>query len=98
MINILRRVGDLVILKVDPKLKLHRSFQGPYRVHSVTATSASIQPVNCPDKETIFVSLQRLSRYHTADMEDAKPLLGHGKGRKRCQVRCKSGYTSDNKG
>ena len=42
------RVGDLVMLKVDPKFKLDRSFQGPYRVHSVPATCASIQPVNCP--------------------------------------------------
>ena len=31
-------------------------------------------------------------------MEDAKPWLGHGKGRKHCQVRRKTGDTSDNKG
>ena len=92
------RVGDFVMLKVDPKFKLDHSFQEPYQVHSVTGTCASIQPVNCPDKETIFVSLQRLSRCHTAHMEDAKPWLGHGKGRKRRQVRHKTGNNSDNKG
>ena len=31
-------------------------------------------------------------------MEDAKPWLGHGKGRKRHKVRNKTGNTSDNKG
>ena len=46
--------ADLVMLKVDPKFKLHHSFHGPYRVYSVTATCACIQPVNCPDKENFF--------------------------------------------
>ena len=52
------KVGDLVMLKVDAKFKLDRSFHGPYRVHNVTSTCACIQPINSPDKEKIFVSLQ----------------------------------------
>ena len=87
------KVSDLVMLKVDPKFKLDHSFRGPYRVHSVTATCACIQPVNCPDKEKIFVSLQRLSRCNTANVENAKPWLGHGKGRKCRQIRHKTGAT-----
>ena len=81
------KVGDLVMLKVDAKFKLDRSFRGPYRVHNVTSTCACIQPINSPDKEKIFVSLQRLSRCNSARVENAKPWLGHGRTRKRRQVR-----------
>ena len=59
-------------------------------MHSITATCASIQPVNYPGKETIFKSLQQLSPCNTAIMEDAKLWLGPGKGRKCRQVRCKT--------
>ena len=45
-------VGDLVMLKVDPKFKLDRNFHGPYRVHGVTSTSARIQLINNPDLQT----------------------------------------------
>ena len=36
------KAGDLVMLKVDAKFKLDRSFRGPYRVHNVTPTCACI--------------------------------------------------------
>ena len=87
------RTGDLVMLKVEPTFKLDRTFRGPYRVHDVTPTCPSIQPINSPNKETIFVSLQRLSRCHGTMLEDAKPWLGHGKSRKRRQVR-RPGYSA----
>ena len=38
------KTGDLVMLKVEPTFKLDRTFRGPYRVHDVTPTCASIQP------------------------------------------------------
>ena len=50
-----RREGDLVMLKVEPKFKLDRTFQGPYGVHVVTSTSARVQPIN--DAMVICVSL-----------------------------------------
>ena len=82
------KVGDLVMLKVDPKFKLDRAFRGPYRVHQVTSTCACIQPVNRPDQEKIFVSLQRLSCCERgASLDEVQPWLGHGYTRKRRQVR-----------
>ena len=75
------------MLKVEPTFKLDRTFHGPYRVHDVTPTCASMQPINSPNEETIFVSLQRLSRCHGTMLENAKPWLGHGKNRRRRQVR-----------
>ena len=80
-------VGDLVMLKVEPTFKLDRTFRGPYRVHNVTSTCAGIQPINSPNEETIFVSLQRLSRCHASMLENIKPWLGHGKKRRRRRVR-----------
>jgi len=35
-------IGELVMLKVDPKFKLDRYFRGPYRVHNVTAMCAYV--------------------------------------------------------
>ena len=79
-------VGDLVMLKVEPTFKLDRTFRGPYRVHDFTPTCAlSIQPINSPNEETIFVSLQRLSCCHETMLDNAKPWLEHGKVRKRRQ-------------
>ena len=76
------KVGDLVMLKVDAKFKLDCSFHGPYRVHNVTPTCACILTINSPDKEKIFVSLQRLSCCNSVELGNAKPWLGHGKARK----------------
>ena len=82
-------VGDLVILKVELIFKLDRTYHGPYsyKVHNVTLTCASIQLINSPNKETIFVSLQCLSYCHGSMLENIKPWLGHGKKRRCCQVR-----------
>ena len=80
-------VDDLVMLKVEPVFKLDRTFCGPYRVHNVTSTCAGIQPINSPNEETIFVSLQRLSRCHASTLENIKPWLGHGKKRRCHRVR-----------
>ena len=79
-------VGDLVMLKMEPTFKLERIFRGPYRVHNVTSTCAGIQPINSPNEETIFVSLQCLSRCHASMLENIKPWLGHGKKRRCRQV------------
>ena len=87
-------VGDLVMLKVEPAFKLDRTFQGPYRVHDVTPTCASIQPINSPNEETIFVSLQRLSRCHRTMLENTKPWLGHGKSRRRRKVRPRKDHSN----
>ena len=80
-------MGDLVMLKVEPTFKLDRTFRGPYIVHNVTSTCAGIQPINSPNEETIFVSLQRLSRCHASVLENIKPWLGHGKKRRCHRVR-----------
>ena len=59
-------------------------------MHDVTSTCACIQPINSPNKspnkENIFVSLQRLSRCHGTMLDFVKPWLGHGKTRKRRKI------------
>ena len=52
MTKVLTIEGDVVM---DPKFKLNRSFNGPFGVHSMTVTSAIIQPINKPDEEAICV-------------------------------------------
>ena len=68
-------MGDLVMLKVETTFKLDRTFHGPYRIHNVTSTCASIQPINSPNEETIFVSLQYLSCCHGSMLGNIKPWL-----------------------
>ena len=75
------------MLKVDPKFKLDRQFRGPYPVHNVTATCVYIQPINMPNSDVICVSLQWLSRCTGQGLKSAQPWLGHGKTRRRRQVR-----------
>ena len=75
-------VGDLVMLKVEPKFKFDRTFCESYRVYNVTSTCAGIQPTNSSNEETTFVSLQLLSRCHVSKLENIKPWLGHGKKRR----------------
>ena len=53
---------DLVMLKVEPRFKLDRTYRGSYHVQGVTSTCATIVPINTPDGEVINVSLQRLLR------------------------------------
>ena len=90
------RIGDLVMLKVEASFKLDRTFRGPYRVHAVTSTCACIQPINSPDAEKIYVSLQRLSRCHGTMLDNVTPWLGHGKTRKRRQIRPRQVTDSNN--
>ena len=86
-------VGDSLMLKVEPTFKLDRTFCGLYRVHNVTSTCAGIQPINSPNEETIFVSLQCLSRYHASMLENIKPWLGHGKKRRHHRVQPRADAT-----
>lgn len=77
--------GDIVMLKVEPRFRLDRSFKGPYRVVSVTSTNAFIHPLNDPTDQ-ITVSLQRVSKCDNS-LSDAKPWMGHGKSRKRRKIK-----------
>ena len=79
--------GDLVMLKVQPRFKLDRSFRGPYRVYTVTDTCAHIRPIDKPNDDLITVSLQRLSRCCNGGMDTVKPWMGQGKSRMRRKLR-----------
>ena len=79
-------VGDLIMLKVETTFKLDRTFCGPYRIFNVTSTCASIQPINSPNEETIFGSLQCLSCCHGSMLGNIKPWLRHGKKRRHHHV------------
>ena len=79
--------GDLVMLKVELRFKLDRPFRGYYRVHRVTSTCAHIRLINQPDAELITVLLQRLSHCKSQDISAVKPWVGHGRTRKRRQIR-----------
>ena len=95
-------VGDLVMLKVEPRFKLDRNYKGPYRVTEVTATNGIVKPILCypslekliiimnahaPDQETMIVPLQRLSKCHQPFPQNVTPWTGHGKSRKRRVIR-----------
>ena len=73
------------MMKVEPRFKLDRSYKGPYRVTEVTATNGIVKPMNGPDKDTMIVPIQRLSKCHQPFPEDAIPWTGHSKSR-RCRV------------
>ena len=45
--------GDLVMLRVEPKFKLDRTYRGPYRVTGVTPTNVLIRPINDPNGEVL---------------------------------------------
>ena len=70
-------VGDRVMLQEQPKFKLDRTYQGPYRVYEVTDTNAKIKPVTEPDGETRCVSLQKISKCIPPD----EVWLGHNKAK-----------------
>ena len=78
------------MLKSEPRFKLDRSFKGPYRVTEVTATNGMVKPLNAPDKDTMIVPLQHLSKCHQQFSKDTVPWTGHGKSRKRRGIRKKS--------
>ena len=75
------------MLKVQPQFKLDRSFRGPYRVYTVTDTCAHIRPIDKPNDDLITVSLQRLSRCRNGEMNAVTPWMGHGKSRRRRELR-----------
>ena len=79
--------GDLVMMKVEPRFKLDRNYKGPCRVTEVTATNGIVKPMNAPDKETMIVPLQRLSKCHQPFPHDVTPWTGHGKSRRRRVIR-----------
>ena len=80
-------VGDLVMLKVQPKYKLDRRYKGPFVIKSLTDTNAVIQSRGDPDSEELNISRQRLSKCGGA-MSNATPWLGQsGKLRKRRVVK-----------
>ena len=80
-------VGDLVMLKVQPRFKLDRSYKGPFRIESLTSTNAMIQLVNDSSAEPWNVSRQRLSKCKP-EMEQSKPWIGHSnKLRKRRKLK-----------
>ena len=49
-------VGDLVMLKVQPRFKLDRSYKGPFTVESLTATNAVIWMSNDSSAEPWNIS------------------------------------------
>ena len=80
-------VGDLVMLKVEPRFKLDRGFKGPFRVNEVTPTNGTIQMMNDPRAEPIVVSLQRLSLCNGSFSSGTQPWRGHFKSRRRRLIR-----------
>ena len=81
------QVGDLVMLKTEPRFKLDRSFKGPFVVKSLTTTNGMIKLKDDDTAELLNVSRQRLSRCEPA-MSAAIPWVGHcNKLRKRRRIR-----------
>jgi len=81
-------IGDLVMLQEQPKFKLDRTYQGPYRVYKVSDTNAKIKPITEPDGDMRTVSLQKVSKCGS-EMKGEKVWLGHGisKSQKRQTLR-----------
>ena len=81
------QVGDLIMLKIEPRFKLDWSFKGPFVVKSLMSTNALIQLKDDDTAELLSVSRQRLSRCEPA-MATATPWVGHcAKLRRRRQIR-----------
>ena len=55
------KVGDLVMLKTEPRFRLDRSYKGPFVIKSLSTTNADIQLTDDPAAEILNVSRQRLS-------------------------------------
>jgi len=77
------KVGDRVMLKVEPQFKLDRTFKGPFVIKSLSPTNAMIQVQGDSSAHVLNVSRQRLSLCGPA-MAGVTPWIGHsGKLRKR---------------
>ena len=80
-------VGDLVMLKVQPKFKLDRHYKGPFIIKALTDTNAVIQIKTDVNAEELNVLRQSLSKCGGA-MSNAKPWIRQsGKLKKRQVVR-----------
>ena len=55
------KVGDLVMLKMEPRFRLDRSYKGPFVIKALSTTNADIQLKDDPATEILNVSRQRLS-------------------------------------
>ena len=55
------KVGDLVMLKMEQRFCLDRSYKGPFVIKSLSTTNADIQLKDDPAAEILNVSRQRLS-------------------------------------
>ena len=87
-------VGDLVMLKTEPRFRLDRSYKGPFEIKSLTSTNAMIQLKDDVSAEELNVSRQRLSLCKP-DMLHSTPWTGHsGKLRKRRRIRRKANQDS----
>ena len=76
------KIGDRVMLKVEPWFKLDRSFKGPFVMKLLTSTNAVIQLQGDDNTEKIDVSRQLLSCCGS-EIINATPWVGHtGKIRK----------------
>ena len=84
-------VGDTVIIKVQPKFKLDRTFHGPFRVYEVTGTNAKVKPVTNPEVESRTISLQHVSKCK-GSFPTNQSWLGHNitRPRKRRTIRKRS--------
>ena len=83
------KVGDLVMLSVQPKFKLDRRFKGPFVIESLTATNAIIRVKGDSHSEPWNVSRQRLSKC-SESLAVHEPWIGQsGKLRKHRVVKKK---------
>ena len=81
------QVGDLVMLKVEPRFRLDRVYKGPFQIKSLTSTNAVIVLKSDDNAEEMNVSRQQLSKCRR-EMAEATPWVGHsGRLNKRRQVR-----------
>ena len=69
------KVGSLVMLKVQPRFKLDRSYKGLFTVESLTAINAVIKVRGDSSARPCNVSRQCLSKCHSG-MEQVKPWIG----------------------
>ena len=84
------KIGDLVMLKTEPRFRLDRSYKGPFQIKSLTSTNAIIQLKDDSEAEELNVSRQRLSLCKP-EMTSSTPWVGHsGRLRKRRKVRHKT--------
>ena len=64
------------MLKVEPRLKLHHAFKGPFVIRSLTSTNAVIRLQGDDSAEEINVSRQRLLLC-SPQISNAAPWIGH---------------------